>query len=70
MYKCMLFRIQGPALYDKLKAEEVLPLPCVSTIQNYYKGLKAEYGFQDTLFDSLKLKAQGITSRAKKRGIF
>lgn len=69
MYRCMLFRIQGPVLYRKLREENILPLPSLSTLQRKCRGLRATYGFQDTLFENMHLKANSM-DKMLRRGKF
>jgi len=56
MYECILMRYKGPALYRKLRRENILPLPSPQTIQRYIKKLNPAYGFQSTTFELLAKK--------------
>ena len=58
IYQCQLMRIKSPALYDHIRRHNILPLPCRETLDKYRKNLKSEYGFQDALFEVLKMKTQ------------
>jgi hypothetical protein len=66
MYQCMLMRIRGPALYKHIREHNILPLPSLPTIRRHCIGLKATYGFQDTLFQTMKFKGESMTENQKR----
>jgi len=51
-------KIKGPALYKKMRRENILPLPSQTTLQNYMQNLKPSYGFQENVFDILEEKVK------------
>lgn len=66
MYECMLMRIRGPALYKHIREHKILPLPSMSTIRRHCSGLKATYGFQNSLFETMKFKGKSMTENEKR----
>lgn len=64
---CLLMRIRSPASYSFLR-NEVLPLPCVSTIRKHISMVGLKCGFDDEFFTALKVK---ISSKAafQRRGM-
>ena len=69
IYESLLMRIKGRNLYDHLRDRKILPLPCINTLNNYIGKLKPKYGFQECIFDDLKLKA-GRMHAQDKEGIY
>lgn len=51
---CLLLNIRGPAVYNFLLANEILPLPCARTIKRRLSAMKIECGFDAPFFDALK----------------
>ncbi|KAH6945673.1 hypothetical protein HPB50_009587 [Hyalomma asiaticum] len=51
---CLLMHIRSPASYSFLRNNEVLPLPCVSTIRKYINMVGLKCGFDDEFFEALK----------------
>jgi len=42
-------KIKGPALYENIRRDNILPLPSLSTLQRYIQQLQP-YGFQESVF--------------------
>lgn len=59
IYECLLMRIKCPALYEHIRKQQILVLPCRSTLNRYMRKLRPVYGFQKVLFDVLKQKIAG-----------
>lgn len=49
VYECILMKIKGPALYENIRRDNILPLPSLSTLQRYIQQLQP-YGFQESVF--------------------
>lgn len=60
IYECILMRIKSPTLYNHLRLRKILPLPCRSTLNRYMRKLHPMYGYQDTLFETVKKKVSGF----------
>jgi len=58
VYECILMKIKSPALYQKMRREQILPLPSLVTLQRYIKMLEPAYGFQKSTFEMLKEKSK------------
>lgn len=56
VYECILMKIKSPALYQKIRRDQILPLPSFVTLQRYIKMLQPVYGFQQSTFEMLKEK--------------
>ena len=56
VYECMLLRIKDKKLYNHNRDREILPLPCLSTINGYLKHYGGAYGFQPQMLEMLKKK--------------
>lgn len=61
IYECILMRIKSPTLYNHLRLRKILPLPCRSTLNRYMRKLHPMYGYQDTLFQTVKKKVSGYS---------
>lgn len=57
---CILLRIRSPAYYSFLRENGFMPLPCMTTLQNYISGMNAQFGFDAGLFIQLKQKLENI----------
>lgn len=57
IYECLLMRIRGKALYEHMREICLLPLPCRNTLLNCINKVDTSYGFQQSIFDCLKLKS-------------
>ena len=60
---CLLIKCKSPAAYRLLRNGEYLPLPCVSTLTRYIKGLRPEFGFNANLCVALTEKLASIPER-------
>lgn len=58
VYECILMKIKSPALYQKIRREQILPLPSLVTLQRYIEMLEPAYGFQKSTFGMLKEKSK------------
>lgn len=61
IYECILMRIKSPTLYNHLRLKSILPLPCRATLSRYMRKLHPMYGYQDTLFETIKKKVSGFS---------
>ncbi|XP_060855841.1 uncharacterized protein LOC132933592 [Metopolophium dirhodum] len=68
MLLCLLFQIRSPTGYKFLKDQNILPLPCVSTIRKNLLAIKIVCGFDPNLFKLLKM-TFSTKSEHKKKGI-
>ncbi|XP_074114811.1 uncharacterized protein LOC141537612 [Cotesia typhae] len=66
VYECLMIRIKGPAVYDKLRERQILPLPCKDTLNRYINKLDSAFGFPKAIFDTLRLKASRMESYDKR----
>ncbi|XP_023244756.1 uncharacterized protein LOC111642617 [Centruroides sculpturatus] len=57
---CLLLKIRSPSLYEFLRNNDYLPLPCQSTLHQYIRGINAKFGFDEDLFVVLKTKLETI----------
>lgn len=65
VYECILMKIKGPALYKKIRRDNILPLPSLSTLQRYIHQLQPSYGFQESVFQMIEEKAKFIPNFEK-----
>ena len=68
IYECLLMRIQNSKLYEHLRTRKILILPTRSTLEKYIQKVGTVYGFQESVFECLKLKASRMEI-VKKHGI-
>ncbi|KAL3217735.1 hypothetical protein MRX96_050948 [Rhipicephalus microplus] len=68
IYDCLLLKIKSTAVYTFLHENEYLPLPNPRTLYTYLRSLKADFGFDSSLFTVLKDKLQVLPER-ERRGI-
>ncbi|XP_067121275.1 uncharacterized protein [Centruroides vittatus] len=57
---CLLLKIRSPSVYEFLRNNDYLPLPCQSTLHQYIRGINAKFGFDEDLFVILKSKLETI----------
>ncbi|XP_049272436.1 uncharacterized protein LOC119397179 [Rhipicephalus sanguineus] len=67
LYDCLLLKIKSTCVYTFLHENGYLPLPHPRTLYTYMRHLKAEFGFDETLFRILKQKLQGMPERERTR---
>ncbi|XP_077535872.1 uncharacterized protein LOC144148165 [Haemaphysalis longicornis] len=65
---CLLLNIRSPATYSFLRGNNILPLPCVSTIRKYISMVGLKCGFDEDFFKAFKVKVSKKTS-FQKRGM-
>src|SRR5277367_2327148 len=53
---CLLLHIKSPSAYEFLRNNEVLPLPCTSTIRKYLGMVKTKCGFDEKFFEAFARK--------------
>ena len=68
VYECLLMRIKSSKLYDHIRSRNILPLPCKHTLSRYIKKLNPNFGFQNAVFECLRLKASRMEV-VEKRGV-
>lgn len=54
MLLCLLFNIRSPGAYRFLREQELMPLPCTSTIRKHLSIVNTNCGFDLQFFDLLK----------------
>ena len=57
IYECLLMNILNSRLYEHLLKKKILVIPTRNTLQKYIRQIGTVYGFQQSIFDCLKLKA-------------
>ena len=60
---CLLLHIKGPSVYNFLRTNEILPLPCPETMRRYIGMVQLTTGFDSAFFEALKFKFAGMLSR-------
>ncbi|KAL3247518.1 hypothetical protein MRX96_056953 [Rhipicephalus microplus] len=68
IYDCLLLKIKSTVVYTFLHENEYLPLPNPRTLYTYLRSLKADFGFDSSLFTVLKDKLQVLPER-ERRGV-
>ncbi|KAH9385045.1 hypothetical protein HPB48_027084 [Haemaphysalis longicornis] len=68
IYDCLLLKIKSTAVYTFLHENEFLPLPNPRTLYGYLRNLKADFGFDSTLFTVLCEKLEAVPER-ERRGV-
>ncbi|KAL3192662.1 hypothetical protein MRX96_058883 [Rhipicephalus microplus] len=68
IYDSLLLKIKSTVVYTFLHENEYLPLPNPRTLYTYLRSLKADYGFDSSLFTILKDKLQVLPER-ERRGV-
>ncbi|KAL3257980.1 hypothetical protein MRX96_016748 [Rhipicephalus microplus] len=68
IYDCLLLKIKLTAVYTFLHENEYLPLPNPRTFYTYLRSLKADFGFDSSLFTVLKDKLQ-VLPEQERRGV-
>lgn len=66
IYQCVLLKIKSYKSYRFMRRHKILPLPAPSTLHKYIRTLRASFGFQQKLFDTLKEKAKYMPSAARR----
>lgn len=61
VYECILLRIKSPKGYEHIRRRQLLPLPSVTTLNRYMKFIKSQYGFQEIIFEGIKLKTKDMS---------
>lgn len=65
IYECILLKIRSMSTYCYLRRRKILPLPSRSTIFKYMRKIKPAFGFQNNIFETMKLKSE--TMRPQER---
>ncbi|KAL3199858.1 hypothetical protein MRX96_043744 [Rhipicephalus microplus] len=68
IYDCLLLKIKSTAVYTFLHENKFLPLPNPRTLYGYLRNLKADFGFDSTLFTVLCEKLEAVPER-ERRGV-
>ncbi|KAL3190110.1 hypothetical protein MRX96_020428 [Rhipicephalus microplus] len=63
---CLLLKIKSTAIYTFLHKNEFLPLPNPRTFYGYLINLKAEFGFDSTLFTVLCEQLETVPERERR----
>ncbi|KAH8009434.1 hypothetical protein HPB51_017419 [Rhipicephalus microplus] len=53
---CLLLNIHSPAAYAFLRTNDMLPLPCITTITKYISMVGLKCGFDENFFKAFKMK--------------
>ena len=64
--ECLLLRIKSKALYEHMRNSGILPLPSSQTLDKYIGNIDRTFGFQDAVFDSLKIRASRLEPQEKR----
>ena len=70
IYECLLMKIKSRRLYNHIRKRKILQLPSLTTLNTYISNLQPKYGFQNVVFDDLKLKAGRMEMQDKQGTIF
>ncbi|KAE9522438.1 hypothetical protein AGLY_017163 [Aphis glycines] len=62
---CILLKIRSSSTYGFLKNQDILPLPCQSTIYKYLSLIKTQCGFDEQFFQLLKKKISTLNSNER-----
>lgn len=62
---CLLMHIRSPSMYAFIATNAILPLPSPRTIRRHLTGVKISCGFDDKLFEALKLKMESKNEMQK-----
>lgn len=62
---CLLFHIRSSGAYKFLRDQQLLPLPCTTTIRKYISIIKADCGFDDQFFKLLKKRMSKKTDKQR-----
>lgn len=66
LHDCLLLKVKPTAVYTFLQEKGSLPLPNPRTLYGYLKSLKADFGFEASLFAVLREKLQGVPERERR----
>lgn len=65
---CLLFHIRASGAYKFLRNQNLLPLPCTTSIRKYVTIVKTDCGFDDSFFKLLK-KKMSLKTEKQRHGI-
>lgn len=65
---CLLMRSLSARLYDRMRTWKILPLPTRITLSDHIKNIGLNYGFQESIFECLSLRASRMAT-CDKRGV-
>ncbi|CAI6359121.1 unnamed protein product [Macrosiphum euphorbiae] len=65
---CILLHIRSSSIYNFLRDQGILPLPCSRTIRNYLAMVKSDCGFDEKFFKLFKTK-MSLLSDTEKHGV-
>ena len=61
LLECTLLKIKAPKAYRHLKDQDLLPVPCISTIQKLLGAFSVQFGICQFAMDALERFVQGKT---------
>ncbi|XP_067133577.1 uncharacterized protein [Centruroides vittatus] len=67
--ECIIMRMKSPRLYEHLRINKILALPCHNTLQKYMRSFKSGFGFNPKIFDALKEKVKELDEFQKHGGL-
>lgn len=53
LLECLLVRVKTPAVYDHLRENNIIPLPCKDILRKLTSCLSTEFGFNDFAMESI-----------------
>lgn len=65
VYECILLRIKSPIGYKYLRSHKILALPSLQTLDRCMRRMKSCYGFDENVFNALKLKTEKMNDTDK-----
>ncbi|XP_074112432.1 uncharacterized protein LOC141536087 [Cotesia typhae] len=69
IYECILIRIKSRRTYQFLRTRDILPLPCIETLNKFIRKISSSaYGFQPAIFQGLQQKCESM-DKCQKRGV-
>lgn len=58
--ECLMMKMKSPKLYEHLRKECILTMPCKTTLRKYLKSYKTGYGFSAKVLDVLSKKTASM----------
>nr|XP_054919809.1 uncharacterized protein LOC126516502 [Dermacentor andersoni] len=62
---CIIMKMKSPRLYEHLRRNSILSLPCKSTLKRYVSAYRTVFGFSDKVLRQLKVKSAELDAWKK-----
>ncbi|XP_077516801.1 uncharacterized protein LOC144127776 [Amblyomma americanum] len=66
---CIIMKMKSPRLYEHLRRNSILSLPCKSTLKRYVSAYRTVFGFSDKVLRQLKVKSAELDAWKKHGGL-